>query len=203
MRRYLLQQQPFAVLGGEQTAAPGAFDLTACIQTLGEALREANQQIYAAAREPGGGKRGMGCTAEVVCVDGRNVVVGYVGDSRTYHLQAGTLTQLTRDQTLANHLLDLGELTPEEALLHPRGSELYQALGARPTVTPGFAYRALKPGDWLVVCSDGVTNHIPPELLQETLQIAASAGTAARRLVNLVNLHGATDNATVIVVRAM
>ena len=145
----------------------------------------------------------LGCTAEVVYVDGRNVVVGHVGDSRTYHLHDGRLIQLTRDQTLVNRLVELGQLTAEEAENHPRKNELQQAVGGQPDVEPGVYHGTLKPGDWVLVCSDGVSNHVKDRELAQMLQgEAVSAEMAARRLVNLVNIEGATDNATIVVVRA-
>ena len=67
--------------------------------------------------------RGMGCTAELVVIDGSEVMVGHVGDSRTYHLHRGKLTQISRDQTMVNRLVELGHLTAEEAENHPRRSE--------------------------------------------------------------------------------
>ena len=147
----------------------------------------------------------MGCTAEVVYVDGRNVVVGHVGDSRTYHLHEGRLIQLTRDQTLVNRLVELGQLTAEEAEDHPRKNELQQAIGGQPDVEPGLYHSHLARGDWVLVCSDGLTNHIPTADLEKmmTREAAGSAEEAARRLLNLVNLRGATDNATIIVVRVV
>jgi serine/threonine protein phosphatase PrpC len=202
LRENLIRQPPFAALAGEPAFAPRIFDLDACKQALGEALHQANTRVYTAAQTPGVGKRGMGCTAEAVYVDGRHVVVGHVGDSRTYHLHQGVLRQLTRDHTLVARLVELGQLTPEEALTHPRRSELQQALGGQFSIVPEFSHGLLKPGDWVVVCSDGLSNHVPPETLKEMLQTATSAEAAARRLVNLVNFGGATDNATVVVVRA-
>src|SRR5262249_26049314 len=157
-------------------------------QLLKAALREANRTVHTAARAPGSKRRGMGCTAEAVYVDGRNVVVGHVGDSRTYHLHEGRMIQLTRDQTLVNRLVELGTLTPEEAETHPRRNELQQAIGGQPDVDPGLYAGVLKPGDWVLVCSDGVTNHVSANDLKQMLQSEAqSAEMAARRLVNLVN----------------
>jgi protein phosphatase len=145
----------------------------------------------------------MGCTAEAVYLDGRNVVVGHVGDSRTYHLHEGRMIQLTRDQTLVNRLVELGTLTAEEAETHPRRNELQQAVGGQPDVEPGLYAGVLKPGDWVVVCSDGLSNHVSAKDLQHMLQSEAlSAEMAARRLVNLTNIEGATDNCTVVVIRA-
>ncbi len=216
LRKYLIAQKPFEALSGSshfptdplatvarpEGHAPAPLDVEGAKLVLKNALKEANRQVFAASRVPGSKRRGMGCTAEAVYLDGRNVVVGHVGDSRTYHLSEGRLIQLTRDQTLVNRLVELGTLTAEEAETHPRRNELQQAIGGQPDVEPGVYSGVLRPGDWVVVCSDGVTNHVTAEDLKQMLQSeASSAEMAARRLVNLVNIEGATDNATVVVVR--
>jgi serine/threonine protein phosphatase PrpC len=214
LRRFLVAQKPFAALAGASAFAnpvpraegnpPAQLNVEEARALIRAALKEANRAVYQASRGPNPvGRRGMGCTAEVVYVDGRNVVVGHVGDSRTYHLHEGRLVQLTRDQTLVNRLVELGQLTPEEAEDHPRKNELQQAIGGQPDVEPGLYHGALKPGDWVVVCSDGLSNHVKDRDLAQMLQgEAASAEMAARRLINLVNIEGATDNATVVVIRA-
>jgi protein phosphatase len=212
LRRNLLSQKPFTALTGaspfpselpgSEPESPRMVNPDECKRMLAAALKDANKQVFAASRS-GKGRRGMGCTAEVVYVDGRHVVVGHVGDSRTYHLHEGTLVQLTRDQTLVNRLVELGTLTPEEAENHPRRNELQQAVGGQPDVEPGVYVGDLKPGDWVVVCSDGLSNHCTSEEFSQMLRHeAGSAETAARRLVNWVNINGATDNATVVVIRA-
>jgi protein phosphatase len=210
IRKLLLQQKPFAHLNGGTPFSTDKFgvdstniapiDVEAMKQVLGASLREANKQIYAASRAPGG-KRGMGCTCEVVFVNGRYVVVGHVGDSRTYHYHEGHLIQLTRDQTLVNRLVELGRLTQEEAEKHDQRNQLSQAVGGQPDVIPGTYSGVMKPGDWVVVCSDGLANHTPASYLAEMLK-TESAEIAARRLINSVLLEGATDNATVVLVRA-
>jgi protein phosphatase len=215
LRRELLQHPPFRAVAGnspfpvdaldpvpEGGYAPPKLDLNQVKDLIRNALREANRAIYSAARAPGSKKAGMGCTAEVVFMDGRHLVVGHVGDSRTYHLNEGRLNQVTRDQTLVNRLIELGQLSEAEAETHPRRNELQQALGGRPEVEPALYTSVLHPSDWILVCSDGVTNHIKNSELKEMLQSeASSAEVAARRLVNLTNIEGATDNATVVVVR--
>jgi len=202
MRKYLLQQPMFAALAGNE--APDAFDVEACKKVLDAALRHANKEVFSASRTPGKGRRGMGCTAECVYVDQYNVVAGHVGDSRVYHLSGGRLKQLTRDQTLVNRLVELGQLTEAEADHHPRKNELQQAIGGQPDVSPGTYSGKLKRDDWILVCSDGLTNHIPTDDLEKMMlrEAAGSAEEAARRLMNLVNLRGATDNATIVVIRA-
>lgn len=212
LRKYLLQQKQFHFLAGgspfpspypgKDDERPAALDVEAMKQVILAALKEANQTVHQAPRN-GIGRRGMGCTAEVVYVDSRHVIVGHVGDSRTYHLHEGRLIQLTRDQTLVNRLVELGQLTADEAEDHPRKNELQQAIGGQPFVDPGLYYGKMSPGDWVIVCSDGLTNHVKADELKEMLQGESfSAETAARRLTNLVNLKGATDNSTVVVIRA-
>jgi serine/threonine protein phosphatase PrpC len=205
LRKYLLDQPMFAALAGKEPPPPEAFNVDACKRILKDALRYANKEVYTASRAPGTKRRGMGCTAEAVYIDPRNVVVGHVGDSRTYHLHGGRLQQLTRDQTLVNRLVELGQLTEAEAEDHPRKNELQQAIGGQPDVEPGAYTGALKRGDWVLVCSDGLTNHVPSADIEKMLlrETAGSAEEAARRFLNLVNLRGATDNATVVVVRAV
>jgi serine/threonine protein phosphatase PrpC len=202
MREFVLQQPAFAALVGKEPPAKPP-DLKAMQDLLYAALRHANREVYTASRTPGKGRRGMGCTAECVYIDNRNVVVAHVGDSRTYHLRRGRLVQLTRDQTFVNRMVELGQLTAAEAENHPRKNELQQAIGGQPDVVPGVGAGKLQRGDWVLVCSDGLTNHITnPEL--ETMmarECAYSAEEAARRLLNLTNLRGATDNATIIVAR--
>ena len=203
MRKFLLAQPMFAALtGGEGPKQP--VDPKKYQEILRDALKHANKEVHTASRIPGKGKRGMGCTAECVYIDSRNVIVGHVGDSRVYHLHRGRLIQLTRDQTLVNRLVELGQLTAAEAEDHPRKNELQQAIGGQPDVNPGTYAGKLVRGDWVLVCSDGLTNHINNKELETMLtrEAANSAEDAARRLLNLVNLRGATDNATIVVVRA-
>lgn len=203
MRKYLLAQPMFAALTGKE-GPKGPIDAKKYQEILRDALKHANKEVYTAGRTPGRGKRGMGCTAECVYVDSRNVIAGHIGDSRVYHLHKGRLIQLTKDQTLVNRLVELGQLTAAEAEDHPRKNELQQAIGGQPDVNPGTYAGKLQRGDWVLVCSDGLTNHINNKELESMLtrEAANSAEEAARRLLNLVNLRGATDNATIVVVRA-
>ena len=104
---------------------------------------------------------------------------------------------------VVNRLVELGQLTAEEAENHPRKNELQQAIGGQPDVEPGVYHGKMSPGDWVIVCSDGLTNHVNNRDLQQMLQSeAVSAEMAARRLVNLTLIEGATDNVTVVAVRA-
>jgi PPM family protein phosphatase len=99
-------------------------------------------------------------------------------------------------------MVELGVLSSQEAEVHPRRNEIQQAVGGHATVEPAVHLAGLAPGDWILVCSDGLSNHLNDSELSALLQRATSAESAARRLVNAANLRGATDNVTVVVVRA-
>jgi protein phosphatase len=195
LRRQLLDNP-----AGEPGTRPAACR-RAVRRRLADALSAANRVVFDAGRE-NSACGGMGSTAEAVYLDGRQLVVGHVGDSRTYHLHHGTLRQLTRDHTMVGRMVELGRLTPEQAATHPRRNELRQAIGGRPDVRPEVVRTALSPGDWVVVCSDGLTGALRPTDIQEILEQSASAEAAARRLVNRANQRRAADNVSVVVVRA-
>jgi len=164
------------------------------------ALREANRRVFDASCAHHAA-RGMGCTAEVILIDGGTAVVGHVGDSRVYRYRTGKLIQMTRDHTIVGRLMEFGQITEAEAEVHPRRSELHQAIGGRPEVYPDVYAVTLEPGDWLLACTDGLSNQVPPEAIQAILKDARNAERAARRLVNLALAEGALDNVTVAVVR--
>ncbi|WP_020474395.1 protein phosphatase 2C domain-containing protein [Zavarzinella formosa] len=167
---------------------------------VAEAIRFANKQVYDASRYGFGG-RGMGCTLEVILIDGPQCVIGHVGDSRVYHMHHGRLKMITRDQTLVSRLVELGHITEEEAETHPRRSELQQAIGGRVEVVPEMVTLTLSEGDWLMACSDGLSNQLHITTMEAVLRESPSAEKAARRLINMAILNGANDNVTVAVVR--
>lgn len=170
-------------------------------ERVASALREANRRVFEMAHAHPS-SRGMGCTAEVILVDGNLTLVGHVGDSRVYRMKKGKLLQVTKDHTVIARLVELGQLSEEEAEHHPRRSELQQAIGGRPEVYPDVYAMSLEPGDWILACSDGLSNQIGLEVMESVLREAKNAERAARRLINMALFEGAQDNVTVAVIRA-
>lgn len=198
----LSSEPPFAEIAGDPGATPPHVCTRAYADRIAAVLREANRVVYEASRQVVG-RRGMGCTAEVVFTDGRCAIIGHVGDSRTYLFRGGELTLLTRDHSYVNRLLECGEISTQEAETHPRRAELQQAIGGWSDITPDVFDVAIEPGDWLLVCTDGLSNQLRLEAMQEILGSASCADLAARRLVNRANANGAVDNATAVVIRAV
>ena len=124
-----------------------------------------------------------------------------IGDSRTYRYQEGVLTQLTRDHSQVQELVDAGFITAEQARTDPRRNVITRALGAgmADPVAEYFTTVAL-PGDMLLVCSDGLTGELPDDEIADILAGATSAEDAAETLVASALAVGAHDNVTVIVV---
>ncbi len=200
LRGFLMRKKTVAAMCGRAVAAP--FDRRTCERLIVAALRRANRRVVKFSVERTGRPGNAGCTAEVVWVRGRDLVVGHVGDSRVYLYQDGRILQVTRDQTMVNRMVDLGMLTPEEAETHPERSDLAQALGGRDELEPALYHHTLKAGAWVLVCSDGLVNHLSVDDLQHIFEReAAAAEAAARRLVNYANLRGGIDNTTVVVIR--
>jgi serine/threonine protein phosphatase PrpC len=197
---YLLAHPPFCRLA-DQPVRPDPQSLTLA-DHLRRAMAAANERVRRAAAS-GQGARGMGCTVELVYVEGTQMFVAHVGDSRTYHFRNGQGTQITRDQTLVNQLVELGLITPEEAEIHPRRAVLLQAIGGQEFVDPFLYHVRLQIEDWVVVCSDGLSNVLSLEMIAEELAQSSSAESAARRLINRTNLGGSPDNATVLVLRVI
>jgi PPM family protein phosphatase len=181
-------------LGGAQDHNPS--------QLLTAALEEANRKIieYQAAHPE---SRGMGSTAVGVLIVPPEGAVAWVGDSRVYLSSDGSgLRQLTRDHSLVQRLIEIGQITPEEARHHEHKNVITRSLGARqsgPAGAEGMALR-LKRGDRVMLCSDGLTAHVEDKTIGEVLRRHDDPYAAARELVVAANAGGGTDNVSVIVV---
>ncbi len=146
--------------------------------------------------------KGMGTTAVVVvCIDG-NAVIAHVGDSRCYHITGETITQVTKDHSLVQEMLDAGVITPEEAVNHPRKNIITRALGGSyDDVEVDFEDIFLSSGDLLLLCSDGLTNHVPDDALLENLS-GEDFHNFADRLIKLANVNGGSDNITAVIMKS-
>ena len=163
---------------------------------LTRALTQGNEAI-AAHVEAHPETEGMGCTATALLFDGRRMGLIHVGDSRAYLLRDGTLSQITKDDTFVQSLVDRGELSADEAHSHPRRSLILKALTGEP-VEPTSVIRESKIGDRYLLCSDGLSDPVSTETIGETLG-NGTVDEAADRLVQLALRSGGPDNITVVV----
>jgi serine/threonine protein phosphatase PrpC len=186
---------------GQAASGPAVADRAAVMaEAIGRALEEANRTVLEAATADPACK-GMGATAAVVLAWNGEAHIGLVGDCRVYHQRAGKLTQVTKDQSIVARMVQLGQLTDEEAAGHPRRNEVSQAVGQRASVEPAHYDLLLAPGDWLVVACDGLYAHVDGPVLQEAINRAdSSPASLAGSLVDLANQGGGSDNCTVVAV---
>ena len=140
---------------------------------------------------------GMGCTATALLFDGRRMGLIHVGDSRAYLLRDGSLSQITKDDTFVQSLVDRGELSADEAHSHPRRSLILKALTGEP-VEPTAVTREARVGDRYLLCSDGLSDPVSADTISDTLA-AGTVEEAADRLVQLALRSGGPDNITVVV----
>jgi serine/threonine protein phosphatase PrpC len=145
------------------------------------------------------GKQGMGTTLAMMLVCGRNAFVVHVGDSRVYLVRDRVLSQLTEDHTLYNDMVRHGSTAPEKARAHPYASALTRAVGIQPAVHADILHVELMLGDRYLVCSDGLSSHVPGDELLALLQRGLIDGVS-EALVAAANQHGGRDNVTAVVV---
>lgn len=141
---------------------------------------------------------GMATTLTMAIVHGNHMVIYHVGDSRAYRITGSGIERLTKDHSLVQALIDRGRITPDEAKTHPQKNIITRALGTDESIkTDLFEYK-LYPGDEILLCSDGLYNMVPEDEIQK-LVMENTMAEATRKLVNLANHNGGTDNITVIV----
>lgn len=175
--------------------APGTADDT----LLGAAIEAANLAVINGA-ENGIGKPGMGCTASAVLVEGNKMAVGHVGDSRVYLLRRGTLVRVTHDHSYVEELVDAGEITADEARVHPSRSIITRALGSDPEMYADHFTLDVENGDRVIICSDGLSSMVPDSLIEDLAISSAMPQQAADNLVAEALAQGGHDNVTVIVI---
>jgi PPM family protein phosphatase len=146
------------------------------------------------------GAGGMGTTLTAMHVTGNSALVAHVGDSRLYLLRNGELSQLTRDHTVAEEMVERGSLTRIEVMQHPANSMLTRSLGSRPDVQVDELHAQLEIGDVLMLCSDGLTSMVTDDDISEILQLEKSLADRAGALIEAANVRGGLDNITVLLI---
>lgn len=167
---------------------------------LSTALRKANARVYALAQEDAE-RKGMGTTCVAAIVEGDRLYLAHAGDSRAYLLRGGELSQLTADHSYVAEQVRAGAISEEGARKSRFRNIITRAVGIEPTLEAEVSDVEIKPGDVLLLCTDGLSNMVDEEDLIKTLGQSGSAQTAADKLVSLANRAGGKDNITAVVAR--
>ena len=168
------------------------------IAILNEAIRRANELLIEEAVEDES-KRGMGTTVVAATITDRHMYVANVGDSRLYVISQ-KIRQITRDHSLVEEMVRLGEMDESEARKHPDKNIITRAIGAADSVTPDFFEVDLEPEDYILLCTDGLTNMITDEEIAGVVQGEDSLETKVNTLINMANRNGGRDNITVVMI---
>jgi protein phosphatase len=176
-------------------------------ELLRKATRTANRRVYEQSRA-NEDQKGMGTTLTIALAVGERLYIASVGDSRAYLLNSGGVTedgattaQLTSDHSLVARLVDIGQITPEQARTHPQRNLLYRSIGTDPSVEVDTLSEQLEPGDLVLLCSDGLINHVRDEELARIALEQPDPDRACEQLVALANERGGRDNISVVIIR--
>lgn len=142
---------------------------------------------------------GSGCTLTCGVILGNRIYIGHVGDSRAYLLrQNEPLKHLTKDHSLVSRLKEMGQLTEEEAVIHPQRNILIRAIGQGETLEADVSTHTLQPGDRVLLCSDGLWTMVEDADIVQIIEESASLDQACVRLVGAANAAGGNDNIAVV-----
>ena len=162
---------------------------------LSRAILVANAKILETAQQNEQYK-GMGTTATILSLNGYNAYFAHVGDSRLYLLRDNELRQITEDHSYVETLVRNGDITPEEARIHPMRNVLTQAVGAVDDLYIDAANFSVNKGDMFLLCTDGLTNMVDDQTITKILQ---NSSNPAEELIEVALNAGGKDNVTVIV----
>jgi protein phosphatase len=184
---YVLNRFYLSFLTSEvrDTAQPALNEL------LVDAVRAANEAV--ATQVPGGGT-----TLTCALAMGSRVYLAHVGDSRAYVIADGEMSQITHDHSLVDRLVELGQLTRDEAAIHPQKNVLYRAVGQRGVLEVDTYAHSIPQGGRLLLCSDGLWGLVGDAEMMEVILNASSSQGACEELVDAANQAGGRDNITIV-----
>ena len=168
------------------------------ITILSESIETANRKLkeYADAHQQ---MKGMGTTIVAAVIQERSLIAANVGDSRLY-VVGDEITQVTQDHSLVQELVRLGQMDQESAKTHPDKNVITRAVGVSDNVKIDIFERQLNPGEYIVLCSDGLTNMVDDAVILQILHGAGNLSDKAEQLIKLANKNGGKDNITVIII---
>ena len=187
------------VAARERLAVTESREIPALRELLRESVQTANRAVVSAGEE---NDSNMGTTLTCCLLyQDKHAVVANVGDSRAYLLRDGDLNAISQDHSLVAYLVQLGELTAEEARTHPSGNILVRSIGSMPEVEVDVYYVEVQENDWLMLCSDGLWGEISDADIRQILADNAEPQDACQALVDKANDAGGRDNTTLIIVQ--
>lgn len=144
--------------------------------------------------------KGMGTTLEAVLIKGRSCLGVHIGDSRVYAIQKEEIRQVTTDHSYVNILVDSGEITEQEAEVHPQRNWIMKALGSERSIDPDCYTMELDEEIYLLLCTDGLSNKVDDSSIQEIVLSNSILRDTVKELIDTANKMGGEDNISVILI---
>jgi protein phosphatase len=170
------------------------------MEWLKEAVGDANRAVYDLRKSR---NSDMGSTLVSALVEGNQAYLAHVGDSRAYLINARGISQLTTDHSLVERLISSNQITRAEARYHPQRNVIYRTIGDKPKVEIETSNHTLRPGDHLLLCSDGLSGMVDDKSIFKIVMGASSPQKACDALVEAANAAGGDDNISVIIVKVV
>ena len=166
------------------------------------AIQKANQVVREVALKRPERAAEAGTTLSMAIVFGKRAIIANVGDSRTYLLREHKLRQITRDHSLVASLVANGQIKPEEVYDHPQRNVIFRSLGQKRQVQVDTFWEILEPGDYLLICSDGLWEMAPDDqVITEIIEGTKSLDSACQKLIEAANTAGGEDNISVVLAK--
>src|SRR5713226_2785675 len=188
------------VLMGNNTEGPECAPDSSLVDCLKHATLQANRNIHYKSLEDSRCS-GMGATLTGAAIKGDKLDLIQVGDSRAYVMRGTQIRLATKDQSLVQQLVDVGQISEEEAETHMFRNVILQALGAQTELTPATARIQIRQGDMLLLCSDGLSGKLRNEEIRQIIADSSQDLAACSALVSEANHRGGEDNITVVLAR--
>lgn len=166
---------------------------------LANAIMFANERVFIQSCKDRS-MEGMGTTVTAIFNAPNGLVLAHVGDSRIYRVRRGEIMQMTRDHSLLNHLIDKGELKPEDAASFANKNVILRAIGLKDKVDVDIREVPREKGDIYMMCSDGLSDLVPDQIICKTISQAPNLNEACSQLIGLALKAGGKDNVTVVCV---
>ena len=176
------------------------MDQQSIVKMLVDGVKSANRAVYEQSLVSPDFK-GMGTTLVAVFLQGSAAYIINVGDSRCYYLSEGEVSQVTEDHSVVGLMVARGQISEEEARTHPNKNLITRAVGTEPDVECDCFYLGLDQGEFLLLCSDGLSNMVSrPEMLFEITH-GENGTQCCQRLIDIAKNRGAPDNVTVVLMK--
>ncbi|GAB2026735.1 Stp1/IreP family PP2C-type Ser/Thr phosphatase [Lactovum odontotermitis] len=183
----------------EQTAFDGDVDIETIEAWMRRQVLVENENIASLGKLDD--YKGMGTTLEMLFLGKGHVILGHIGDSKSFLIRNRQLVPLTRDHSLVQELVEAGQITPEEALTHPQKNIITRSLGQNKEAVPDTESFTYATGDIILINSDGLTNMVSNDEILNILNSGMLLSEKADAMITQANANGGLDNITVILIK--